>query len=163
MPELDLLAELSIESGRPLTFSTFQASPESGVFRRVLDGTAAWNERGAQLRPQIIPRAVTFMTSLDTYHPFMNRPTYKALADLPVRERAARMRRPEVRDADPRRRRRLHRRARFADGCRCSARAVGRLFSLGFPVDYEPDPSQSVEGARPGRTASSRSTSSTTG
>ena len=46
MPELDLLAELSLLSGRPLTFSTFQAAPQSDVFRRVLDGAAAWNARG---------------------------------------------------------------------------------------------------------------------
>ena len=45
MPELDLLAALSIESGRPLTFSTFQASTQSGVFRRVLDGTARGTRR----------------------------------------------------------------------------------------------------------------------
>ena len=143
MPELDLLAELSLVSGRPLTFSTFQAAPQSDVFRRVLDGAAAWNARGAQLRPQIIPRAVTFMTNLDTYHPFMNRPTYKALADLPVAERAARMRRPEVRDAilgDP---------DEFSGGLGALVgvalgAAADRLFSLAFPVDYEPDPSQSV-------------------
>ena len=144
MPELDLLAALSIESGLPLTFSTFQASKESGVFRRVLDGTAAWNERGAQLRPQIIPRAVTFMTSLATYHPFMNRPTYKALADIPVAERAARMRQPEVRDQI------LGEQDEFTGGLGAMmgvmlGRAVGRLFSLAFPVDYEPDPSQSVK------------------
>ena len=143
MPELDLLAELSLLSGRPLTFSTFQAAPQSDVFRRVLDGAAAWNARGAQLRPQIIPRAVTFMTNLDTYHPFMNRPTYKALAELPIAERAARMRRPEVRDAilgDP---------DEFSGGLGALVgvalgAAADRLFSLAFPVDYEPDPSQSV-------------------
>jgi N-acyl-D-aspartate/D-glutamate deacylase len=136
---------LSIESGRPLTFSTFQASKESGVFRRVLDGTAAWNERGAQLRPQIIPRAVTFMTSLATYHAFMNRPTYKTIADLPLAERVVRMRQPEMRaqilgEADE-----------FTGGGIGSmmgamlGAVVGRLFSMAFPVDYEPDPSQSVK------------------
>ena len=144
MPELDMLAALSIESGLPLTFSTFQASKESGVFRRVLDGTAAWNAQGAQLRPQIIPRAVTFMTSLATYNPFMNRPTYKTLADLPVAERAARMRRPEVRDKI------LGEQDEFTGGLGAMmgvmlGHAVGRLFSLAFPVEYEPDPSQSVK------------------
>jgi N-acyl-D-amino-acid deacylase len=143
MPELDLLAALSIESGRPLTFSTFQVG-DSDIFRRVLDGTAAWNARGARLRPQIIPRAVTFMLSLSTYHPFMNRPAWQALADLPVAEQAARMRQPDVRD----------RILGEADGQAESlgamvgmmlGRASGRLFSLAFPVDYEPDPSQSIE------------------
>ena len=143
MPELDLLAELSLASGRPLTFSTFQAAPQDDVFRRVLDGAAAWNARGARLRPQIIPRAVTFMSNLDTYHPFMLRPTYKALADLPVAERAARMRRPEVRDVI------LGEPDEFSGGLGAMVGVglgtlVDRLFSLAFPVDYEPDPSQSV-------------------
>jgi N-acyl-D-aspartate/D-glutamate deacylase len=41
MPDLDMLAELALASGRPLTFSTFQASAQSNVYRRVLDGAAA--------------------------------------------------------------------------------------------------------------------------
>lgn len=144
MPELDLLASLSIDSGRPLTFSTFQASQESGVFRRVLDGTAAWNAQGAQLRPQIIPRAVTFMTSLASYHPFMSRPTYKLLADLPLAERAARMRQSEIRDQI------LTEGDEFSGGMGALmgamlGRGVGRMFSLAFPVEYEPDPSRSVK------------------
>jgi N-acyl-D-aspartate/D-glutamate deacylase len=144
MPELDLLAALSMQSGRPLTFSTFQASRESGVVRRVLDGTAAWNALGARLRPQIIPRAVTFMTSLASYHPFMNRPTYKTLADLPLTERAARMCLPEVRAQI------LGETDEFTGGIggmvgAMLGKAGGRLFSLAFPVDYEPDSSQSVK------------------
>ena len=74
----------------------------------------------------------------------MNRPTYKALADLPLAERAARMRRPEVRDQI------LGEVDEFTGGLGSMmgamlGRAVGRLFSLAFPVDYEPDPSQSVK------------------
>ena len=144
MPDLDMLAELALTSGRPLTFSTFQASAQSDVYRRVLDGAAAWNAKGAQLRPQIIPRAVTFMTSLGTYHTFMNRSSYKAIADVPLAQRAAHMRDPEVRD------RILGEQDVFQGGGLGSlvggmlAGAVGRLFSLAFPVDYEPDPSQSV-------------------
>jgi N-acyl-D-amino-acid deacylase len=144
MPDLDQLAELSILAGRPLTFSTFQAAKESGVYRRVLDGVAEWNARGAQLRPQIIPRAVTFMTSLGTYHPFMSRPTYQQLAGLPLAERVARMRQPEVRDQI------LGEGDEFTGGLASLmgallGRSVGRLFSLAFPVEYEPDPSQSIK------------------
>lgn len=144
MPDLDMLARLSMAADRPLTFSTFQASAQSNVYRRVLDGVADWNSRGAQLRPQIIPRAVTFMTSLATYHPFMNRPTYKALAELPLAARAAKMREPEIRtqilgEADE-----------FTGGMGALmgamlGRSVARMFSLEFPVDYEPDPSASVK------------------
>jgi N-acyl-D-aspartate/D-glutamate deacylase len=39
------------------------------------------------------------MTNLDTYHLFMGRPSYRKIADLPLAERVAEMRRPEVRQA----------------------------------------------------------------
>ncbi len=143
MPELDLLADLSRTSGRPLTFSTFQVTKDADVFRRVLRGAADWNAKGAQLRPQIIPRSVTFMASLDTYHPFLNRPAYRQLADLPVAARAARMRQPEVRaqilgEADEIRDLRGMLAAAFGRG-------LGRMFPMTAPIDYEPDREQSVK------------------
>jgi N-acyl-D-aspartate/D-glutamate deacylase len=105
---------------------------------------AEWNAKGAHLRPQIIPRAVTFMTSLDTYHPFMSRPSYQAIADVPLRDRAARMRQPEVRDQI------LGEADVFTGGMAplmgaMLGRAVGRLFSMAFPVEYEPAPSESIK------------------
>jgi len=142
MPELDLLAGLSRTADLPLTFSTFQVDPTSAVYRRVLDGVAEHNANGAQLRPQIIPRSVTFMTSLATYHPFQTRPAYQQLASLPPAERAAAMRRPEVRarilaDKD----------ATSGPGAMFAMilnRSMGRMFSMAFPVQYEPEPDQSV-------------------
>jgi N-acyl-D-aspartate/D-glutamate deacylase len=84
------------------------------------------------------------MTSLATYHPFMSRPTYKALADLPLAERVVRMRQPEVRDQI------LGEGDEFTGGLAALmgamlGRSVGRLFSLAFPVEYEPDPSESIK------------------
>jgi len=144
MPELDMLAGLSLTAGRPLTFSTFQVSKDSDVFRRVLDGSAEWNANGAQLRPQIIPRSVTVMSNLDTYHPFMSRPTYKRLADLPLAARAAEMRKPELRDQI------LGEHDEVSGGLGALlavalGQSLGRMFSLAFPVQYEPDREQSVK------------------
>jgi N-acyl-D-aspartate/D-glutamate deacylase len=144
LPDLELLGELATIAGRPLTFSTFQASAQSGVYRRVLDGAASWNAKGVQLRPQIIPRAVTFMTSLASYHPFMNRPTYKDIADAPLAERVARMRQPEIKQQI------LREQDEITGGLGSMmgvmlGNAVGRLFSLAFPVDYEPSPDQSIK------------------
>jgi N-acyl-D-aspartate/D-glutamate deacylase len=86
-------------SGRPVTFTVAQLFEDPGHWRLVLDAAAEANRQGADLRPQIIPRSVTIMTSLDTYHLFMGRPTYRALADLPLAQRVAEMRRPEVKRA----------------------------------------------------------------
>ncbi len=141
MPELEMMGGISKSTGRPLTFSTFQAGPQSEVFRRVLDGTAEWNAKGAQLRPQIIPRAVTLMTTLAGYHGFMARPTYKKLAHLPLAERAAEMRKPEVRAQI------LAEEDDEADNVRMNKvliAALDRVFSLAAPIDYEPDPETSI-------------------
>ena len=48
MPELDLLAALSIESGRPLTFSTFQASTASPTCSAACSTAPPRGTRGAR-------------------------------------------------------------------------------------------------------------------
>jgi N-acyl-D-amino-acid deacylase len=145
MPGLDLFGSISVDTGRPFTFSTFQASPKSGVYRRVLDGTADWNARGAQLRPQIIPRAVTIMTTLDGYHAFQFKPSYQKIADLPAAQRAAEMRRAEVRE-------RILAETSEADSslgfkiATLMSFALDLIYPLAAPIDYEPDTSSSIGG-----------------
>ena len=144
MPELDLLAELSLVSGRPLTFSTFQAST---AVRRVPPG--ARRRRGVERARRAAatadhpPRG--HVHDQPRHLPPVHEPADLQGAGRPAGRRTGRADAP-ARGArrDPRRRGRVHRRARCRWWASCSARAVGRLFSLAFPVDYEPDPSQSV-------------------
>jgi N-acyl-D-aspartate/D-glutamate deacylase len=72
-------------------------------------------------------------------HPFITHPTYRSLADQPLAERVARLRRPEVRAAlvaeEP------------ATGNPIARTLMSRwdqIFPLGDPPDYEPAPSTSV-------------------
>jgi len=97
--EIPLLEAVARASGRPVTFTVAQLFEDCDHWRLVLDAATAANTRGAALRPQVIPRSVTIMTSLDTYHLFMVRPTYQKIAHLPLAERVTEMRRPEVRQA----------------------------------------------------------------
>jgi len=97
--EMPLLVAAARESGRPVTFTVAQLFEDPGHWRLVLDAAAAANGQGFELRPQVIPRSVTLMTNLDTYHLFMGRPSYLAIAHLPLAERAAEMRRPELKRA----------------------------------------------------------------
>jgi N-acyl-D-amino-acid deacylase len=97
--EVPLLEAVSGACGQPVTFTVAQLFEDCDHWREVIDAAAAANRRGADLRPQIIPRSVTIMTSLDTYHLFMARPTYKKIAHMPLAERVAAMRRPDVREA----------------------------------------------------------------
>ena len=143
--ELPLLVDVSRASGRPVTFTTVQLFEDPEHWRRVLAATATANEDGARLRPQVIPRSVTIMTSLDAYHLFMERPTYRELAHLPLAERVAELRRPEIREAilgeaDP------------TEGPADFTAMVARLFGpalpvtfpLRDPIQYEPDLGASV-------------------
>jgi N-acyl-D-aspartate/D-glutamate deacylase len=99
MAEVELMARISRESGRPLTFTLMQVDEFPDQWREVLARVGALNREGAQLHPQVGARPTGIVMSLDTYHPFMRRPGCLALRDLPVARRAAVMRQPAVRAA----------------------------------------------------------------
>jgi N-acyl-D-amino-acid deacylase len=143
--EMPLLVAAARESGRPVTFTVAQLFEDPDHWRTVLDAAAEANRAGAVLRPQIIPRSVTIMTSLDAYHLFMGRPTYRKIADLPLAERVAEMRRPEVRRA-------ILSEEAVADGANDFSALIVELFGpalpvtfpLADPVNYEPGLDESV-------------------
>mgnify|MGYP001268699743 CR=1 FL=1 len=99
LDEVPILEEVAHACGRPVTFTVAQLFEDPDHWRQVLDAAAEANRNGAELRPQIMPRSVTIMTSLDAYHLFQRRPSYQAIAHLPLAERVAELRRPEVRAA----------------------------------------------------------------
>jgi len=145
LDEMPLLIAAARASGRPVTFTVAQLFEDPDHWRLVLDAAAEANRAGAVLRPQIIPRSVTIMTSLDTYHLFMGRPTYRKIADLPLADRVAEMRRPEVRRA-------ILDEESVAEGANDFSALVVELFGpalpvtfpMGDPVDYEPSFDDSV-------------------
>ena len=143
--EVPLLEAVSRASGRPVTFTVAQLAIDTEHWRLVVDAAAKANASGADLRPQIIPRSVTVMTSLETYHLFMWRPTYQKIKDLPLAERVAEMRRPEVKAAI------LAEGAELPDSDRLNQGfvqlfelALPLIFRLKEPINYEPNLDQSV-------------------
>ncbi len=145
LEEIPLLRAAAEASGRPVTFTVAQLFEDPDHWRKVLEASQEANRAGLELRPQIIPRSVTIMTSLDTYHLFMGRPSYRAIAHLPLEARVAEMRRPEVKEA-------ILAEASVADGSNDFTALVVHLFepalpvtfSLADPVNYEPDMGDSV-------------------
>jgi N-acyl-D-aspartate/D-glutamate deacylase len=98
--EHDLMVRFAQASGRPVTFTLVQSPDfDPDLWRHILRRTEAANAAGAQLRPQVSSRPIGFVTGLSAYHAFMRRPTYLALAHLPLAERVAALARPEVRAA----------------------------------------------------------------
>ena len=133
------MRRLAAETGRPghvrvraarRRARRLAAPPRPSRARRPTDGVP--------LRPQVTGRPIGLLLGLQTFHPLNSRPTYAALATLPLDERVARLREPEVRDRDPR---------RGARGRRCpptSAMGFDRIFELGDPPEYEPPREASV-------------------
>jgi N-acyl-D-aspartate/D-glutamate deacylase len=134
--EWELLRAMVAASGRPMSVSIAQSdlSPDAwrGSLRRLEEANAA----GLPMRGQVAARAIGTLLGLEaTLHPFISHPSYAAIAALPLAEKVARLRDPELR------RRLLAEEP--APGLRMFADPE-RLFALGDPPDYEPPREKSV-------------------
>ena len=92
-------------------------------------------------------RPLSLLLGFQTFHPFLGRPTYLKLADLPLAERVAELRTPEVRDAI------LSETSPPSPLDAVIGTGLDRIFPLGEPPDYEPTPDRSIAAiaAREGR------------
>ncbi|MBX3490404.1 MAG: amidohydrolase family protein [Parvibaculum sp.] len=145
--EFSLVEKLVEVSGRPLSFSLVQADVVPDQWRELLkrlDGAAG---RGLPIKAQVQGRPVGLMLGLQgSVHPFLTRPSYRAIADKPLEERVAIMRDPAFRekllaeDLEP-----------GHPFLNSLAGAYHKMFELGDPPNYEPSPEDSI-GARARRT-----------
>ncbi|WP_380871970.1 amidohydrolase [Sphingomonas sp. DBB INV C78] len=138
--EMALFRRITQTSGRPLSFSLLHQAQRPGNTARVLELLEQANDDGLPIRAQVFPRPVGVLFGLDlSFHPFRFRPSYAAIEHLPLAERVAAMRDPEMR-------RRLlseepeHSNEIFLWFSRQSA----ELYPLGCLPDYEPLADQNV-------------------
>jgi N-acyl-D-aspartate/D-glutamate deacylase len=98
-PEFDLLEAMAVASGgHALSISTMQRDHAPDQWRRIFARVEKAVERGLDVRCQVGARGIGVLLGLQaTFHPFMGFPSYKAIADLPLDERVARMRDPALR------------------------------------------------------------------
>jgi N-acyl-D-aspartate/D-glutamate deacylase len=147
--EFAWMKEISLESGRPVSFGCLQDDLRPDIWRTYLDLAAKANAEGARLVPQVAGRPACVLMGLEsTAHPFMFHKAYQPLAGLPLAERVAKMRDPEIRRAI------LDEQPQVQGIAAMVMAAFHKLFPLGDPPDYEPSPDQSVAAiaAREGRT-----------
>ncbi len=97
--EMAWMRKLSAEIGRPVTFALIQNETEPDQWKELMAESLAAVEDGAQCYPQVAARPFGLLIGLQTHHPFAKRPTYVALAELPLDERVAEMAKPEVKEA----------------------------------------------------------------
>jgi N-acyl-D-amino-acid deacylase len=150
-PDRAWMAELARRTGRTVTYALAQAPYAPTGYRDALDDAEALAGEGLDVVPQVACRPTGMLYGLQSsLHPFVTHPTYRQLRDLPLAERVARLRRPEVRE-------------RLLADEPATANPIARtlmsrwaqIFPLGDPPDYEPPASNSVaavaerEGRRP--------------
>jgi N-acyl-D-aspartate/D-glutamate deacylase len=147
--EFGLFRRMAEASGRPLSFSLLQTRRDS--WRRLLGLLDDANAAGVEMRAQVAPRAVGLLLGLQcTLHPLLTNEVYRDVADLPLDERVRVLSGPsfkaKVVAADQ-----AH---RDTPGGRLLG-GFDRMFELGDPPDYEPQPDASVaaRAAREGRDA----------
>lgn len=137
--EIDWMCRLSAATGRPVSFALVQVDAAPDLYKEILEISEQANREGAQVYPQIANRPTGVLLGLQTSHAFVGRPSYDALAHLPLPERVARMSDPEVKAAILR---------ETVDFDNQFAEYMGtqlhRIFVLGNPPDYEPGPERSV-------------------
>ncbi len=141
--EFALMCELSEISGQMLSFSLVQADVVPDRWLELLTRLDGAVERGVNIRAQVAGRPVGLMLGLQgSAHPFISRPSYQAIKDRSLGERVAIMRDPAFRE-------RLIAEAPLKGHpfINALAGAHHKMFVLGQPPNYEPDPATSL-GAR---------------
>ncbi len=136
--EVAWMRKLSAETGRPISFGLSQHNHAPEAWRDVLKLVEEAIADGADLRPQVSGRPLNLLIGWETFHPFATRPTYQKIADLPLAERIEHLRRDEVRAAI------LSEPSEDSAALKVIGTALDRIFPMGEPPNYEPDPNDSV-------------------
>ena len=139
-PERAWMEELARRSGAVVTYALAQLPFAPEAHREALAHADHQAAQGLRVVPQVSCRPTGMLFGLQSsLHPFITHPTYRSVADLPLDERVARLRSPEVRA-------RLLAEEPGTDNPVAVALMSrwGDMFPLGDPPDYEPPPERSV-------------------
>ncbi|OYN78734.1 N-acyl-D-amino-acid deacylase family protein [Mycolicibacterium sphagni] len=140
---LSAVFDVASEVGLPVTFTLAIGNAGPPIHLDALRMVEKANANGGEVTGQIFPRPIGLVLGLDlSGNPFVMYPAYREIADLPLAERVAEMRKPEVRE-------RILNDKPASDGhpLMFAAQAWDYMYPLGDPPNYEPAAEDSV-GAR---------------
>src|ERR1700694_5535681 len=101
--DLPMMLRVAEKTQCPISFSVTQADKAPRRWRQTLDSINEASARGLSITAQIAARPVGLLLGLELWrNPFQTHPSYRAIAKLPLAERLARLRQPEMRGAIPR-------------------------------------------------------------
>lgn len=128
--EFGLFRSMAEASGRPLSFSLAGVDPAK--YPRQLELLDQANAEGVRMRGQAAARAIGILVGLQcTVNPLAGNPVWQEIAVLSVADQARAMAEPSFKE-------------RFLAAAAKPLGGAERMFELGDPPDYEPDPSTSI-------------------
>ena len=139
-PALQTVFDVAEDVGLAVTFTLAVGNAGDPFFVDGLNLVEKANAAGGDVTAQIFPRPIGLIIGLElSGNPFILYPSYRELAHLPLAERVAEMRKPEIRE-------RILADEPAADGhpLMFAAQAWEWMFPLGDPPNYEPDRSDSI-------------------
>lgn len=145
-PVLQTVFDVAEDVGLPVTFTLVVANAGDPTWPDAITMIEKANSRAGagdpRITAQLLPRPIGLIIGLQlSANPFVLYPSYREIAHLPLAERVAEMRKPEVRA------RILADKPGVGHPILYVAQAWDWIFPLGDEPNYEPDPSTSV-GAR---------------
>ncbi len=98
--EIEWMGEMSRRQNIKFTYLLFQNPNNPNKWRSTIDMTSKVQAEGAKLYPQVSMRPTGIVMGLQSsFHMFMGRPSYDAIADLPFEQQVEKMQQPELRAA----------------------------------------------------------------
>lgn len=138
--EFELMCELTRVSGQPLCFSLVQVDRFPDNWKALLERLDRAAAAGVNIKAQVASRPVGLMLGLQgSAHPFISRPSYQRIMDRPLEERVAIMRDPAFRAQLI-----AEKPEKGHPFINSLAGAHHKMFELGDPPNYEPDPKDSI-------------------
>ncbi len=141
-PVLQMMFDVAEDVGLPVTFTLIVANSGDPTWEDAITVIEKANKNagdGVRFTGQLLPRPIGLIIGLElSANPFVLYPSYREIAHLPLAERVAEMRRPEVRA------RILADKPGQGHPILYVAQAWDWIYPLGDSPNYEPDPSTSI-------------------
>ena len=137
---LQQVFDAAADAKLPVTFSLATGNSGDPIWPDAINLIEKYNAAGGDITAQMFPRPIGLVIGLElTGNPFVFYPSYRAIADLPLAERVAEMRKPDVRA-------RILADKPAGDGhpLLYLAQAWNWIFPLSESPDYEPAASTSI-------------------
>ena len=143
--EFNLIRGMTKISGRPISVTIEQDDRYPEIWKNVLKSISNEAKKGLKIKGQVPPRPTGVLQGLTaTLNPFLFHKTFSEITGLSLQEKVQKLREPKFRD-------KLLQEKPIMKGETDSEKLITflltsyhKMFGLGDPPNYEPDPSQSM-------------------